>query len=199
MMEGDLVGNLRDLIMYRFVVAFPMLGLIAASGAFAEEMNTIPGETAVEGPTVVTVDPNVRPDFDLSHSLPPAGVDAPRDPWAKEPTIINIDHLTNMKKSDPAPEPQRYPKKLQRMYRHPNPHPAVVAELRPDKVQLSGTGDDVYVNTNGSRYYNVKSRQVFRHSVIVPKEKAEEYGYKPDAYTNPEGNTRETNTPGPTK
>lgn len=176
----------------RSLLALAVFVLAAAGPVRAEDL-----VTASEGPqpTLVTVDPNVRPDFDLSHSLPPAGIDPPKDPWGQVPTIVNNDRYDQMRKSDPAPEPKKHPGKMQRMYRNPHPHPAVVASMAPSRPRLSGTGEDVYVNTAGSRYYNVKSRQVFRHSVIIPKKRAEEYGYKPDNYTNPEGNTQHTNKP----
>lgn len=173
---------------------FPLAALVlAAAGPVGAEDIVTPAE--VPAPKVVTVDPAVRPDFDLSHSLPPAGIDPPKDPWGQAPTIVNNDRYDKMRKSDPAPEPVKFPEKMQRMYRNPHPHPAVVASMAPSRPRLSGTGSDVYVNTPGSRYYNVKSRQVFRHSVIIPKKRAEEYGYKPDNYTNPEGNTQHTNEP----
>lgn len=93
-----------------------------------------------------------------------------------ENRVVEDDAPRQMKKDEPRPKPTRWPPKLQKMYRHSHPHPAVVGVMRPYKPIVRGK--QVYVNSPGSVIHEEEGPLVHSHAVPISEEEAHDQGYR---------------------
>lgn len=95
---------------------------------------------------------------------------------AAAPSVVTDEPTKNdLKKDAPRPTPKRWPPKLQKMYRHAHPHPAVVGVMRSYEPVVRGKR--VYVNSPGMTIHEEKGRLVHSHAVPISEKEAKEFGY----------------------